>query len=90
MRISFQDAKWMDLIRAEADKGSALKWLLKEKGLSSAETLVFGDNQNDIPMFRLIPDSFAMKWAREEVKREAGQETACVMESVEKFLKTGD
>ena len=87
VRISFQDESWLDLVLAEADKGSALQWLLKERGLSVEEVLAFGDNTNDIPMFRLVPDSFAMKWAKEEVRREAGYESACVMESVREFLK---
>ncbi|MSR93516.1 HAD-IIB family hydrolase [Clostridiaceae bacterium 68-1-5] len=87
VRISFQDESWLDLVLAEADKGSALQWLLKERGLSVEEVLVFGDNTNDIPMFHLVPDSFAMKWAKEEVRREAGYESACVMESVREFLK---
>ena len=53
------------------DKGSMLKEVLKEKGLSVYEVATFGDGFNDIGMLESFPYSFAPANASELVKEKA-------------------
>lgn len=62
---------WLDCTAAGADKGTALRALSEEMGFSLDETLVFGDSENDISMFRAAGASYAMRTAAEHVKAEA-------------------
>lgn len=42
--------------------------------IKPSETIVFGDNQNDIEMFSLAERSYAVANARDEVKKAASHE----------------
>lgn len=44
-------AKGVDILPAGADKGMALRFLLKHLGLEEREVMVFGDSENDADMF---------------------------------------
>lgn len=52
-------------------KGSALRRLAEELGLTPEHTLVFGDSLNDLPMLEYAVHSVAMGNARDEVKQAA-------------------
>ena len=54
-----------------ADKGNALKELQNILGIKKEETMVFGDNFNDIGMFQQAGASYAVTSAAEEVKKAA-------------------
>lgn len=62
---------WLDISHIEANKAYALKMLQQNMGLSSQETLVFGDYNNDIGMIELADLSFAMENAHPNVKKVA-------------------
>ncbi|MEG0367302.1 MAG: HAD family hydrolase [Coprobacillus sp.] len=53
------------------DKGSMLKQVLKEKGLSIEEVATFGDGLNDVAMLEGFPYSFAPLNACDEAKEKA-------------------
>lgn len=53
------------------NKGTALAALQEMWGISPAETMAFGDQQNDIEMFERAYYSFAMENAAEDVKKKA-------------------
>jgi hydroxymethylpyrimidine pyrophosphatase-like HAD family hydrolase len=59
---------WMDIVNPGADKGSALKKLMKELELSKEEVMAFGDNINDLGMLEAAGESYAIGSARQEVK----------------------
>lgn len=59
------------LTNKHSTKGNAIKWLMKTCGFSKDEILVFGDNYNDVAMFKEVTYSCAMENAREEVKKQA-------------------
>lgn len=61
-------AHWVDIMTAGADKGAALESLQKKLHISKEETMAFGDNMNDIGLFRVAGESFAVATAREAVK----------------------
>jgi Cof subfamily protein (haloacid dehalogenase superfamily) len=62
---------WLDISHIKANKSYALKMIQDEMGLTSKETLAFGDFNNDIGMLKLAEMSFAMKNAHPNVIRVA-------------------
>ena len=59
--------------RGGADKGTALRLLAEERGLSAAQTVAAGDWYNDIPMLKAAGLSFAMARAEDAVRSHAGE-----------------
>ena len=66
--IASAGTMWMDIVNPGADKGSALKKLMKELELSKEEVMAFGDNINDLGMLEAAGESYAIGSARQEVK----------------------
>lgn len=50
----------VEITRAGADKGSALRGLCARLGADVADTVAFGDSGNDVPMLRAAGDGVAM------------------------------
>ncbi|MDD5994462.1 MAG: HAD family hydrolase [Clostridiales bacterium] len=71
VRLNLAGIQWLDCVPKEAGKGSAIAFLQEYLHISREETMVFGDNQNDIEMMRQAKYSFAVANAREEVKTAA-------------------
>ncbi len=69
--IASAGTMWMDIVCHGADKGSSLRKLQEHLGISPEETMVFGDNLNDIGMLEAASESYAIGSAREEVKAAA-------------------
>lgn len=42
------------------NKGAAVTWLCERLGMSLDEVVVFGDADNDLPMFKVVPNSVAV------------------------------
>lgn len=53
------------------NKGGGLKKIMEEKGWGPDEVLVFGDGENDVSMFGVVKDSYAMGNAQDFVKAQA-------------------
>ena len=62
---------WMDMMRKGVSKGNAVAKLQQMLQVTPAETMVFGDYQNDISMFSQAYYSYAMEQASEAVKQHA-------------------
>ncbi|MEU6371035.1 Cof-type HAD-IIB family hydrolase [Streptomyces sp. NPDC046931] len=62
---------WVDIMNATANKGAALRRLQRELGITSAQTVVFGDYLNDLEMLDAAEWSFAMANAHPDVIRRA-------------------
>lgn len=58
---------WVDVMSADANKGSALESLQRELGITPEQTVVFGDYLNDLEMLADAPHSFAMANAHPDV-----------------------
>lgn len=54
-----------------SDKGQTLLWLLKKLGISTEETMTFGDAENDIPMLCAVRYGIAMENAAKACKEAA-------------------
>lgn len=65
------------IIRAAGPtKGTAVEWLARHHGCTTAEVVVVGDWLNDVPMFHVAGRSFAMRQAPPEVKAAATDQLA--------------
>ena len=62
---------WLTIHDKKACKAVAIKTLLEMKGFSSDELTVFGDNLNDVNMFKMAGCSVAVENATDEIKRYA-------------------
>lgn len=63
--------EWVDCIMPQTNKGVAIAYLQEKYGITKDETMVFGDNFNDLEMLEQATFSFAMGNAREAVKEKA-------------------
>lgn len=81
--------EWVDFSDPEVQKGSAIRLLQESLGISPEETMVFGDQLNDISMLRQAAYSYAVGSARDEVKEVAAYVTKPMKEDgVLEILKT--
>ncbi|MCV2402155.1 HAD family hydrolase [Marinomonas sp. C2222] len=67
--IYHPNAYWLDIHHSNVDKGSALMELKQEMGANTM--LVFGDGDNDLSMFSIADEAFAMENAAKHVKEAA-------------------
>ncbi|MFT3983903.1 MAG: HAD family hydrolase [Lachnospiraceae bacterium] len=63
--------EWVDFMDASVDKGNALKTIQDFFHISREETMVFGDNGNDVGMLKRAEESYVVSNARDDVKRHA-------------------
>ena len=61
MRPVVSGQAWIDLLLPDCDKGTALQALQQHLGVSKAETLAFGDNENDIELLAAAGIGCAMR-----------------------------
>ena len=71
LKISISGDMWMDCMAPGINKGGAVKLLQESLGITPGETMVFGDQMNDIEMMQQAYYSFAVGNARPEVKAAA-------------------
>lgn len=88
LKITISGDMWMDCMARGVNKGEAVKLLQESLGISPMETMVFGDQMNDIEMMNQAYYSFAVGNARPEVKAAARFQTDVnVRDGVLKILK---
>jgi len=75
LKMTISGDMWMDCMALGVNKGEAVRTLQESLGISPEETMVFGDQFNDIEMLGRAYYSFAVGNAREEVKRAARFQT---------------
>lgn len=59
--------EWVDMIAPGSNKGTAIRALQQRLGITRAQTAVFGDYLNDLPMMAEADWSFAMANAMPEI-----------------------
>ncbi|GAA4294257.1 HAD family hydrolase [Aestuariibaculum suncheonense] len=69
LQVIVSGQNWLDISHIEANKAYALKILQQQLGITEAETMVFGDYNNDLQMLGLAYFSYAMQNAHSDVKR---------------------
>ena len=71
MQVVSAGKEWVDIMNPNINKGTAIRTIQEQLGISKEETMSFGDNLNDIEMLNHAKYSYAIGNAREEVKRTA-------------------
>ena len=71
----------VEITHAGADKGAGLSWLCDYLGVSTTDTIAFGDSSNDIAMLRAAGDGVAMANAFPECLAAADHVTASCQDS---------
>ncbi|TXF35482.1 Cof-type HAD-IIB family hydrolase [Collinsella sp. BA40] len=61
----------IEVMAAGTSKGSALRWLCAELGISTSEAVAFGDNMNDVSMLQIAGTGVAMQNAEDAVRAAA-------------------
>lgn len=69
--INISGERWVDINDPEATKGNAVRWIQEQLGITPEETVVFGDNFNDITMMERSVRSYASVLSAPEVKKAA-------------------
>ncbi len=67
-QVSLSGNAWVDMMKAGVNKGSAVRHLQQQYGISYGETMVFGDYLNDWEMMQAAYYSFAMANAHPALK----------------------
>lgn len=71
LKVVTAGKEWLDMMQPSVNKGAALKELQESLFITKQETMVFGDNLNDIEMLNRAEYSYAIGNARDEVKTAA-------------------
>ncbi|QBA63684.1 HAD family hydrolase [Muriicola soli] len=71
LMVKISGRHWVDISHPNANKGHALKIIQGELGIGPAETMVFGDYNNDLEMLALSDFSYAMANAHPNVLKAA-------------------
>lgn len=88
LKIAIAGDMWMDCMAKAVNKGAAIREIQQSLGISSRETMAFGDQLNDLEMLKRAYYSFAIGNARPEVKAAARfQADTNVNDGVLKILK---
>jgi hydroxymethylpyrimidine pyrophosphatase-like HAD family hydrolase len=75
LKVKVSGGNWVDLSHKDAHKGFALRKIQELFDISPAETLVFGDYNNDLEMMALSEFSVAMENAHPNVLNAARYRT---------------
>lgn len=71
LKVSLAGHRWLDFMDLNVDKGNSIARIQELLNIGVDETIVFGDNINDLGMLKRARDSYAVANAREEVKAAA-------------------
>lgn len=82
LNVAIAGKHWLDFTLAH--KGTALAQISAALDIPASDMVVFGDNFNDVPMFRTAGRAYAMKQAPKEVQQAAH----AVCETVPDTLRT--
>lgn len=80
-KVVVSGEKWVDIMDPSVDKGNALALVQKSLGIKKEETMVFGDNRNDMGMFLRADRSYAVANAAKEVREAAAFTVPSYMEN---------
>ncbi|TFD99699.1 Cof-type HAD-IIB family hydrolase [Jeotgalibacillus salarius] len=69
LAISSSGKENLEITSVEAQKGIALEWYVKERGINTEDVMAIGDNYNDVSMMKLAGWSVAMGNAPEDIQQ---------------------
>lgn len=68
-QVCISGVEWLDLTAKGANKGNAIKEVQKMLNIKYEETMVFGDQLNDVEMMKSAYHSYAMENANDDLKK---------------------
>ena len=71
LKVTLSGNQWLDTMERSVNKGAAVKILQDGLMIRPEETVVFGDQMNDVEMLKQAYYSFAVANARPETKQAA-------------------
>lgn len=74
---------WLDFVRSDVNKGTALAALLSHLSIRADEAAAFGDNYNDLEMLSLVKYGYVMDNAVEDIRSRYHYHTACVEDTLQ-------
>lgn len=79
-------SSWMDFLRENCDKGTAMDALCAHLGITREDSIVFGDNENDLPLVGHAGTLYAMANGHPKLIEQADRTTMNVVEEIRKLL----
>lgn len=67
LNVAVSGSVWIDFMNLGIDKGSTIAQLQEKLGITPDETIVFGDNCNDLGMFRCATETYAVETAHPDL-----------------------
>ncbi|MFS0726923.1 HAD family hydrolase [Paenibacillus sp. 1P07SE] len=80
------DIDCLDIMPSGISKGIGAQALLQELGLTVGEVVCIGDSFNDLPLFEITPNSYAIAASHPDVQAHAAYTTPSVAAVVEQIL----
>lgn len=80
------DIDCLDIMPSGISKGIGAHALLEELGLTVDEVVCIGDSFNDLPLFEITPNSYAVEGSHPDVQAKAAYTTPSVAAVVEQIL----
>jgi Cof subfamily protein (haloacid dehalogenase superfamily) len=71
VKTTMAGEEWVDFMDKSVDKGNALRRIQEVLGIKREETMVFGDNNNDLGLILAAEESYAVENAVDELKAAA-------------------
>lgn len=71
LSVTSSNSVSVDIMNIQADKGKAIKEVMKESNISLDDVIAFGDSENDLPMVEVCGKFIAMGNATEDLKKKA-------------------
>ena len=82
LRVCYEDETYLEFCHKDANKGDAVKKLMKKFSVPETQAIMFGDGINDISMLKLTKNRFFPENATEQVLDLGGT----VIQNVEGFI----
>lgn len=82
----YEGGEWRDFVCPNVDKAAALRILQNQLSVLPGETLVFGDNTNDVQMLRSTPMSYAVGEAKRDAEIAARYRTDDVIQTLKALI----
>ena len=60
LKVTLAGQNWIDVMRADVNKGIAMEFLQKRLGITPAQCMAFGDYPNDLELIQQVEYSYAM------------------------------
>ena len=77
---------WMDFLRENSSKGTAMDSLCKHLNISIQDTVAFGDNENDLPLVGHTGCLYAMEQGDSQLIEKADRTTSNVISAIETMI----